>query len=143
MLSKLAFRNAKRSARDYGIYLLTVALSIALVYSFNILVFSREIQDLNSSLSMLSGIIIFISCIVVFVIGWLIYYMMRFMMERRSKEFGTYMLLGISNKNIIRLFRRENLVMGCVAFLAGLVFGTLIYQFLALGDYENIRPALC
>lgn len=132
MLSKLALRNAKRSGRDYAVYLMTIALSMGLVYSFNTLVFSEEIKALSSGLGTLTAIIIFISCIVVFVVGWLIYYMMRFMLERRCKEFGTYMLLGISNKNIIRLFRRENLLMGLAAFLAGILFGTLIYQFLAI-----------
>ena len=132
MLSKLALRNARRSSRDYVIYLITVILAIALVYSFNTLIFSEEIQALSSGLGILGAVIIFISCIVVFVIGWLIFYMMRFMLERRSKEFGTYMLLGISNRDIVRLYRRESLLMGGAAFAGGVLFGTLIYQFLAL-----------
>ena len=42
MLNKLAFRNMKRSARDYLIYLLTMTLVTALMYAFNSLLFQTQ-----------------------------------------------------------------------------------------------------
>ena len=50
MLSKLAFRNAKRSVRDYIVYLITVILSFSLIFAFNLIVFSEEVQNLASSM---------------------------------------------------------------------------------------------
>ena len=35
MFSKLAFRNVRRSFRDYGVYLLTLTLGVCLFYTFN------------------------------------------------------------------------------------------------------------
>ena len=35
MFSKLAFRNVRRSFRDYGVYLLTLTFGVCLFYTFN------------------------------------------------------------------------------------------------------------
>ena len=35
MLTKLAFRNVHRSAREYIVYFLTLSLSVAVFYAFN------------------------------------------------------------------------------------------------------------
>lgn len=130
MLSKLAVRNAKRSARDYLIYLVTVAFSLSLVYAFNLIVFSEEIRSLSYGMNAMTGIIIGISLIIVFVIGWLICYMTRFILEKRSREFGTYLLLGIPNRDVASLFVRENLLMGSAAFLISIFIGSFLYQIL-------------
>ncbi len=132
MLSKLALRNARRSSRDYVIYLITVILAIALVYSFNTLIFSEEIQALSSGLGILGAVIIFISCIVVFVIGWLIFYMMRFMLERCSKGIRhLHAARHLQQRYCAPVSQRES-ADGGAAFAGGVLFGTLIYQFLAL-----------
>lgn len=132
MLSKLALRNAKRSSRDYLVYLVTVVFSLSLVHAFNSIVFSDEIKALSSGMNAMTMIIIGISCIIVWVIGWLISYMTRFILERRSREFGTYLLLGIPNRAIANLFVRENLIMGGAAFLVSLFTGSLLYQVLEM-----------
>mgnify|MGYP000358670950 CR=1 FL=1 len=41
MLSKLAGRNAKRSMRDYLVYLLTMVLITALMFAFNSMIFFK------------------------------------------------------------------------------------------------------
>lgn len=132
MLGKLALRNVKRSMRDYGIYLLTVTISFSLIYAFNMVFFSKDIKNLNEVMGSLSIMIGFISVIVIAVIEWLVHYMNLFMLEKRSKELGTYMLLGISNKKISRMVLLENMIMGAVSFLGGLVAGTFLYQILTL-----------
>ena len=47
-LSELSLRNAKRQARDYLVYFVTVVMAAALLYSFNGLVFSQEIITLST-----------------------------------------------------------------------------------------------
>lgn len=132
MRDKLIWKNARHSIKDYVIYLLTVLLSLSLVYSFNMLVFSKELLELSSGLNALTFVVIFISIIVVLVIGWLIHYMTKFIMEKRSREFGLYMLLGIPDKTIISVFTKENMVLGGAAFLGSLITGSILYQILSL-----------
>ena len=60
--------------------------------------------------------------------AWLINYCMRFMLEKRSKEFGTYEILGIEKKSISNMFTLENLIIGVIAFIIGIIAGTFLYQ---------------
>lgn len=118
--------------KDYSVYLITVTIAFSLMYAFNMVVFSDDIKELNQTLSSLSIVIIIISFIVIWVIAWLVHYMNRFMLEKRSKELGTYMLLGIGNKKIAKMFMTENMIMGAAAALAGFLAGSLVYQVLTL-----------
>ena len=108
-LSKLSLRNAKRQAQDYLVYFATVVMAAALLYSFNALVFSREISTLSQSMAMLPMMIVLASIVVVCVFGWLVAYATGFMLQRRSRELGTYILIGLENKQVARLFFLENL----------------------------------
>lgn len=130
MLSKLAFRNAKRSVRDYIVYLITVILSFSLIFAFNLIVFSEEVQNLASSMEKFKIAVIEVSVIVVFVIGWLINYTMKFMFSKRSKEFGTYMMLGIEKKDIMKMFLVENILLGIFAFVISILVGYIFSNLL-------------
>ena len=132
MRSSIIIRNAKNSVRDYIIYLITVVISLSLVYAFNMIVFSDEIMALSAGMGAMAMVVVGLSVIVVVVIGWLIHYMARFMLEKRSREFGTYMLLGVPTRTITSVFIRENLVMGAAAFVGAVFVGTLLYQIIYL-----------
>lgn len=128
MLGKLAFKNAKRSIKDYVIYLITITLSFSLIFSFNLIVFSKDIMELSKSMDTMRPAIITVSIIVTFIIGWLIFYTMRFMLQKRSNEFGTYMVLGIPKKKIIRMFLIENVILGAFSLCLSFGVGFLISQ---------------
>lgn len=128
MLGKLSFRNAKRQAKDYCIYFITVIISVALMFSFNSIATSNDISELSSYMEYFSKAIAGISIIIVLVMAWLINYCMRFMLEKRSKEFGTYQILGIKKKSISNIFTLENLMIGGIAFIIGIALGTFLYQ---------------
>lgn len=130
MLGKLSFRNAKRQAKDYCIYFITVIISVALMFSFNSIATSNDISELSSYMASFSKAISGISILIVLVMAWLINYCMRFMLEKRSKEFGTYQILGIEKKSISNIFTLENLMIGGIAFVIGIALGTFIYQIL-------------
>lgn len=129
-LSKLSLRNARRQARDYLVYFVTVVMAAALLYSFNGLVFSQEVQLLSRKMSALPLVIVMASIVVVCVFGWLVSYATGFMLSRRSRELGTYILIGLTNRQIARLFFLENLAVGGAALALGLALGGLLYQIL-------------
>ena len=132
MLSKLAFRNAKRSIRDYIIYLITVTLAFSLIFSFNLIIFSKDILELSSIMNSFQMCIIIVSIIVILVVGWLIYYTMKFMLQKRSKEFATYMILGIKKKQIIKLFLLENIILGVFSLIISFFIGIILSQLMTL-----------
>lgn len=130
MLGKVAFRNAKRSVRDYGIYMITVTIAFALIYAFNMLIYSEDIQALSASMNAMPMAIGMVSAVVVLAVGWLVSYMTKFMFQKRGRELGTYMMLGISNRVIARMFLLEQVLMGALAALCGFILGNVVYQVL-------------
>lgn len=130
MLGKLAFRNLKRSAKDYLVYLLTMTFVTALMFSFNTVLFSEQIKTSPDSEGIMEILIGLATFFVVLIVAWLIHYMVRFMLDKRSREFGIYLLIGMERKEIIRLYIRENLLLGFLAFGSGLVLGGLLQQVL-------------
>lgn len=121
MLKKLSIRNAKRQAKDYIIYFITVIIAVALMFSFNSIAVLEDIKELSTLMKSFSNAILGISFIIVFVMAWLINYTMKFMLEKRSKEFGTYQVLGLEKKDIANMFTLENIVIGILAFIIGIL----------------------
>ncbi|MCM1189440.1 MAG: ABC transporter permease [bacterium] len=127
-LSKLSLRGARRQAADYLIYFVTIVMVCAMLYAFNCLVFSEEIHSLSGLLDNMTVTIVLASIVVIFIIGWLVSYTTGFMLSRRSRELGTYLLIGLENRQVARLFFLENLWVGGVALLFGIPLGNLVYQ---------------
>lgn len=139
MLGKLAYRNMKRSARDYLVYIFTMTVVTALMYAFNSLIFENTLPRFSETagiLEMMTGLATFF---IVLIVAWLINYMVRFMLEKRSGEFGIYLLLGMKKKEISRLYMRENLLLGGTAFLFGLALGILLRQVLMAVLFAMMR----
>ena len=141
MLNKLAFRNMKRSIRDYLVYILTMTVVTALMYSFNSLFFQNELATYFSleDVDMMSVMIGLATFFILLIVAWLTGYMVRFMLEKRSTEFGIYLLLGMKRKTVSRLYIRENILLGCVAFLLGCVLGVLLQQILFTVMFSMVR----
>jgi len=127
-LSELSLRNARRQARDYLIYFATVVMAAALLYSFNAVTFSGEIKTLSEGMNTLPVMIAMATVVVVCVFGWLVSYATRFMLLRRGRELGTYLLIGLENRQVARLFFRENLVVGSCALVLGAGLGGWLFQ---------------
>ena len=60
-------------------------------------------------MDMLPLMIALATVVVVCVFGWLVAYATKFMLLRRGRELGTYLLIGLENKQVARLFFLENL----------------------------------
>lgn len=132
MLTKLSIRNAKRSWKNYLIFFLTLALVTALIFSFFGLFFHMEIlEDMKPLLYVATGFILVVT-------AWLIQYMIRFMILKRSREFATYLLLGMRRRQISGLFWRESLWLGAAAFACGILTGVFLQQFLFACFYALI-----
>ena len=132
MLGKLAVRNTKRNLKDYLIYLITITISFSLILAFNLIVSSEKVIELSSGMNTFKNILTFVNIVIVFVVCFLINYTTRFMFEKRSKELGTYMLLGIKKKEIARLLVLENILLGFLAFVLSIPLGFLFSQFVSL-----------
>lgn len=132
MLGKLAVRNTKRNLKDYFVYLVTITISFSLILAFNLIASSDEVVKISSGMSSFRQVLTFVNIVIVFVVCFLINYTTRFMFEKRSKELGMYMLLGIKKKEIVRLLVLENVLLGLLAFILSVPLGLLFSQFVSL-----------
>lgn len=132
MLGKLAVRNTKRNIKDYLVYLITVTISFSLIFAFNLVASSDEVVKLSSSMDTFKNTLLAVNILIIFVVCFLINYTTRFMFEKQSKELGTYMLLGIRKKEIVRLLVLENVMLGFFALALAIPIGFVFSQFVSL-----------
>ena len=136
MYSKIAFHNVKKSIRDYTIYFLTLTFGICLFYMFNSVHAQQAVLKLNESqkelVRLMSTMINWISVFVAIILGFLIIYANQFLMKRRHKEMGIYLLLGMEKRQVSKILLMETLLIGIFALIAGLVAGLFLSQGLAM-----------
>ena len=154
MLMKLALRNVRRSMRDYAVYFVTLTLGVAVFYAFNAIEDSRvlfEAQEGAANVFLASGesifdilaqVMTYFSVVVAVVLGFLVLYANRFVVRARKKEFGTYLLLGMSPRQVSSVVLMETLIVGVIALLAGLGLGFLISQAIAFATAGLIGVAI-
>ena len=130
LYGKLALRNLKRSLKEYSIYVFTVTITMTLLYAFFAIAFSGEMQDLVTTYDNIKSIMIMVSILVTLIIAWLIYYISNFILQKRSREFGMYLLLGMKRTQVSRMFLFEQLALGAVGFFIGCVLGIFVYEIL-------------
>lgn len=132
MFTELAVRNVRRQIGNYLIYFITVALTVSLMFAVNNIIFNEQIlayaETMKELKSGMIGISVFLSLIVAFVLS----YATSFMLRLRKREFGMYLTLGMTRKNILLLFNLETLIMGAAALGLGLLLGLFFYQGLML-----------
>lgn len=141
IMKKLSFRNMKRSTKDYLVYMLTMTLVVALIYAFGSLIFQNGLEQYFSmKLQGLMGVMIGLATFfIMLIVSWLINYMVKFMLERRSAEFGIYLLLGMKKRTIAGLYIRENFLLGGVSFLIGTAAGILLQQVLMAVMFSMVQ----
>ena len=129
MFGKLALRNVRRSARDYLVYVLTMTFVVSLMFAFNSIIFSKDLQKMYEMAAIMAAMIGIATFFIVLIVAWLINYMVRFMLEKRSREFGIYLLIGMNKKEVSGLYMKENLLLGVCSFVIGLGLGMLLHSF--------------
>ena len=142
MFGKLALRNVRRSARDYLVYVLTMTFVVSLMFAFNSIIFSKDLQKMYEMAAIMAAMIGIATFFIVLIVAWLINYMVRFMLEKRSREFGIYLLIGMNKKEVSGLYMKENLLLGVCSFVIGLGLGMLLQQVLLVVLYSVIQVEL-
>lgn len=133
MLYKLSFQNIKKSMKDYAIYFFTLILGVAIFYIFNaietqsaMLKISNDTREIVKLLTqIMSWVSVFIAC----VLGFLVIYASRFLMKRRNKEFGLYLVLGMGKRKVSLILFFETLIIGIISLVVGIIIGIGASQF--------------
>lgn len=132
MLFKLSIQNLHKSLKDYTIYFATLIIGVAIFYVFNSMEKQTIMMKTSSAtygvIKLMNSTMAAISVFVAFVLGCLIVYASNFLMKRRKKEFGIYMLLGMEKGRIARIIMTETIIIGLVSLVLGLTVGIIASQ---------------
>ena len=136
MLFKLSIKNMKKSIKDYAIYFLTLVLGVAIFYMFNSLDSQEAMllvsESIHKKITLLISMIGFVSAFVAVVLGLLIVYANNFLINRRKKEFGIYMTLGMGKRQISKIIIVETIFVGIISLIGGLIIGIFASQFMSV-----------
>lgn len=122
--------------KDYAIYFLTLVLGVAIFYMFNSLDSQQAMLEVSQStkdilelmITMLGMVSVFVSVI----LGLLIVYANNFLINRRKKEFGIYMTLGMGKWKISKIILMETLFVGMISLAIGIAIGIFASQFMSI-----------
>lgn len=121
MLFKLSLKNMKKSLKDYTIYFLTLVLGVAIFYIFNSLDSQEAMlqvsQSTKSIIKLLIELLGMVSVFVAVILGLLIVYANNFLINRRKKEFGIYMTLGMGRRQISKIIIIETVMVGIISLI--------------------------
>ncbi len=136
MLFKLSIKNMKKSFKDYAIYFITLVLGVAIFYMFNSLDSQQAMLQVSQSqrdiITMMIRMLEFVSVFVAVILGLLIVYANNFLINRRKKEFGIYMTLGMGKRQISKIILFETILVGILSLIAGIVIGIFASQFMSV-----------
>lgn len=136
MYFKLSLRNMRRSFKDYTIYFLTLIFSISLFYISNSIESQKVLLDLSdaskNAFLIVSKIMSVASKFIAIVVGFLIIYANNYLYKRRKKEFGVYMLLGMEKRDISKIIYLENIIIGFMSLVLGVIIGIIGSHLLSL-----------
>ncbi|MCI9178338.1 MAG: FtsX-like permease family protein, partial [Clostridia bacterium] len=136
MLFKLSFKNMKKSIKDYAIYFLTLVLGVAIFYMFNSLDSQQAMLTVSNSQRQIITLMIemlgYVSVFVAIILGILIIYANSFLVNRRKKEFGIYMTLGMGKRQISKIILLETVFVGIISLIVGIVVGVFASQFMSV-----------
>ena len=136
MLFKLSIKNMKKSFKDYAIYFITLVLGVAVFYMFNSLDSQEAMLKVSNSTKEMVKLMInmlgMVSVFIAVVLGLLIVYANNFLINRRKKEFGIYMTLGMGKGQISKILLIETVFVGIISLLIGLIVGVFASQFMSI-----------
>lgn len=134
MYFRLALRNVRKSYKDFLIYFLTLAFSVCLFYMFNSFQEQKAVMEVNQSQVEMIRILVdtmkYLSIFIAIVLAFLILYANNFLIRRRKKELGLYMLLGMPKGKISRILVYETVIIGSLSLVMGMFIGIFLSQIL-------------
>lgn len=132
MYAKLVLRNAKRSVKDYLVYIVTLTICVTLFYSFLSISSSYYQPDIGSeyNFTVLSDGMKVAICVITLFLLFLIRFVNNYMLRCKQKEFAVQSIMGMEQKTVGRLFFAETFVMGMISIAIGIFLGVFCSQFI-------------
>ncbi|PJI08129.1 MULTISPECIES: FtsX-like permease family protein [Clostridium] len=128
-LCKMALSNIKSNFKNYWAYFLSSSFSVFVIYLFTAITYDKNVHNTLGTMRSAEMLFDMGSWLAILFSAFFIWYSNSFFTKARKKEFATYMLLGMSNKQVSRLNFIENLIITIMSFLVGIILGVIFNKF--------------
>ncbi|MFF2797622.1 FtsX-like permease family protein [Lysinibacillus xylanilyticus] len=127
-LFSLARKNIQRNLSNYFLYIASMVFSIVIYFTFVTLKYNDDLLGSQQFSQQIKGLMSGSSVVLLFFIVIFMAYSNSFFMKKRKKEVALYSLLGVRKQKIGLMLFFENLVIGFVSLVLGIVLGFFMSQ---------------
>ncbi|SDX49628.1 ABC transporter permease [Paenibacillus sp. CF384] len=131
-LLDLSWRNMKRSFRLYSIYFISMLIGVIIYFTFSSLMYNDDILTAIANKENFQLGVSIASVVVFLFIIFFILYANSFFMKQRKKEFGMYMLYGMSERQIVGMVFLETVILSAISIVSGIMVGGLLSKFFGM-----------
>ena len=131
LLPKMAVNSILRNKVVYLPYILTMALAVAVYFTFSCIIGNQMLEHVPHAGYMLMLLAIGRALLAIILVPFL-FYTNGFLIKRRKKELGLYTVLGLEKKHVGMMMIVETLCMYATAVLLGLIVSIAFSKFIFL-----------
>lgn len=142
MFSNLIFRNSRRSRKENGLFFSSLVISIVAFYmvlsisSQDVMIFLKKMEsNAVDKLMLLLPVFFALTLVILF---FLTYFANKYQFERRSHEFGMYLMLGMRKRKLFGMLLAEDLVSSVFALLIGLPVAIVLSEIVSLVTAKSV-----
>ena len=136
MFYDLVNRNSKRNRKENGMFFISLIVSIVAFY----IILSLEKQDVimflktmeSQALEKLFILIPVLYGLSLFILFFLVYFAGKYQLERRSRELGMYLMLGMKRSKLLLMLFAEELWNGILSLAIGIPVAVFISEVISL-----------
>ena len=121
---RLASTGISKNKKLYYPYILTCICMVMMYYIISFLCRSEEFKEVPGAATLQSILGFGVMVIAIFSLIFA-YYTNSFLIRRRQKEFGLYNILGMGNRNLVKILLWENLLTALTSLSLGLACGVV------------------
>lgn len=125
-------RNSSKIRKENGVYFASLVISIVAFYVIlslgeqDVMVYLKTVEsDAVAKLLMLYAVSLFF-------VFFLVYFANRYQLQRRSHEFGIYLMMGMKGRRLFAMIVGETLWNGLVALLIGIPISLFLTELISL-----------
>lgn len=121
---RLSLQNLKRNFTSYLAFIFSLSFCSFILYNFLNLMDSGALDILGKKNQEFSEIIIAaISVVLVFFVFCFIWYASNVFLGQRKKEMGTFIFMGLDNKQLGKMYFFEMMMVGMISIVSGILTG--------------------
>ncbi|MFX3635145.1 MAG: ABC transporter permease [Candidatus Pristimantibacillus sp.] len=122
---QFAYRNVARNKRTYAAYFVSSAFSVMIFFVCTLFIFNPTIRE-GLIVSAAVQAMIAAECIMYLFAFFFVWYSVSSFLNSRKREFGIYLMHGMTKRQLNQMVFWENMIIGFGAILTGMIAGLLM-----------------